>query len=86
MVYLQPKDGEDKSSPTKRPAPTPAPPAASPGVAGDYPTLCVKCGSLVLLDPVQAVLSEARACVGDLTFAVCGRCIQRAAARMVDDA
>jgi hypothetical protein len=38
-----------------------------------------------MLSPADAVLAEARACVGDLTIAFCGRCLQQATARMVDE-
>jgi hypothetical protein len=40
---------------------------------------------MVMLSPPDAVLAEARAVIGDLTFAFCSNCIRRAALRMVDE-
>jgi hypothetical protein len=89
MVHFTsgPKDerGQSQARDLRVLRPRAAPPVGSPGVAGTYPTLCFRCHRLVMLSPEQAVIAEARAIVGDCTFAFCGRCIRHAAARMVDE-
>jgi hypothetical protein len=60
-----------------------APRAVPPGAAG-YFWRCFTCGCLLALSPEQAVIIEAEQCAGIDHVVFCGRCIQRAAARMVD--
>jgi hypothetical protein len=71
----------------RRPVPAPelAPPDPVRGDAGTYPSLCFSCGSMVMLSPADAVVAEARLCVGDVTLVWCPSCLRREAERIADE-